>query len=264
MSFEKPSGVDGVALYAVGDIHGRADLLRELLSRIREHVQADAVATQPILLFVGDYVDRGPDSRGVLDEILAEQQRDAFRIICLRGNHDAYLLNFLDNGDTGPMWLNVGGAATMLSYGVAPPRLKTELSAWRDASAQLKAAMPTQHIELLANTSLMARFHDYVFVHAGVRPGVALDRQKDEDVMTIRSRFLSSDDPAGGKVVVFGHTPFDEPYLRARKIGIDTGAYSSGVLTALRIFEEQVSFLRTGRGLGPRPRQFQAAPACLA
>jgi len=264
VSGDKPRGVDGVALYAVGDVHGRADLLRDLLTRIRNEVQADARPNQPILLFVGDYVDRGPDSRGVLAEILAEQRRDTFRMICLRGNHDAYLLNFLDNGETGPMWMNVGGAATMLSYGVTPPRLKTDMSAWRDASAQLKAAMPKDHIELLSNASLMASFRDYVFVHAGVRPGVALDRQTEEDVMTIRSRFLSSDDPADGKVVVFGHTPFDEPYVRTRKIGIDTGAYSSGVLTALRIFEDQITFVRSGRSTGQRPAQVPPAPVYSA
>ncbi len=253
-----------MVLYAVGDVHGRADLLRDLLGRIHEEVRADARPIQPILLFVGDYVDRGPDSRGVLDAILAEQRRGVFRMICLRGNHDAYLLNFLDNGETGPMWLNVGGAATMHSYGVAPPRLKTDMAAWREAATQLKAAMPQEHIDLLSNASLMASFRDYVFVHAGVRPGVALDRQSEEDVMTIRSRFLSSDNPAEGKVVVFGHTPFDEPYVRAKKIGIDTGAYSSGVLTALRIFEDQISFVRSSPGVGQRVAQPAPAPVYSA
>jgi serine/threonine protein phosphatase 1 len=238
--------VDGVALYAVGDVHGRADLLRDLLERIRDDARGFASGGPPILLFVGDYVDRGPDSRGVIDEILAEKKRDQFRMICLRGNHDAYLLNFLENGETGPMWMDVGAAATLLSYGVSPPRLRTDTSAWREASAQLQRAMPQDHLDLLASASLMANFRDYVFVHAGVRPGVALDQQTDEDLMTIRGKFLASDNPADGKVVVFGHTPFDQPYVRPRKIGIDTGAYSSGVLTALRIFEDQIGFIRSG------------------
>lgn len=260
MSEATPKGADGVVLYAVGDIHGRADLLRDLLKQIRGDARALNVLAQPVLLFVGDYVDRGPDSRGVVCEILAEQQRGVFRTICLRGNHDAYLLNFLDNGETGPMWMTVGGAATLLSYGVSPPRLKTDMPAWREASAALKAAMPPAHIALLSSASLMARFRDYVFVHAGVRPGVALDRQSEEDVTTIRGKFLASDDPADGKVVVFGHTPFEEPYVRARKIGIDTGAYSSGVLTALRILDDRVSFLHAGRGANAR-RADRPAPS---
>lgn len=266
MSGEKPKGVDGVVLYAVGDVHGRADLLRDLLANIRrdlETVRASGGLTgQPILLFVGDYVDRGPDSRGVLDEILAEQKRGAFRLICLKGNHDAYLLNFLDNGEGGPAWMTVGGAATLLSYGVSPPRLKTDAAAWREASAEMQSAMPADHIDLLARASLMASFRDFVFVHAGVRPGVPLDQQTEEDVMTIRGRFLSSENPADGRVIVFGHTPFDEPYVRTQKIGIDTGAYSSGVLTALRIFGEEVSFLRTGRGVRLTPGQSVPAPVC--
>lgn len=237
-----------MVLYAVGDIHGRADLLRDLLDRIHRDLASLALSTKPILLFVGDYIDRGPDSRGVIDAIIAEQRRDVFRMICLRGNHDAYLLDFLENGETGPVWMNVGGAATLLSYGVAPPRLRTDMAAWREAATDLRAAMPQDHLDLLAATSLMASFRDYVFVHAGVRPGVPLDSQVEEDVMTIRGKFLAADNPAAGKVVVFGHTPFEQPYVRRHKIGIDTGAYSSGMLTALRIFEDEVDFIRSGRG----------------
>jgi serine/threonine protein phosphatase 1 len=247
-------------LYAVGDIHGRADLLRDLLVQIREDARGFASGAPPILLFVGDYVDRGPDSRGVIDEILAEKPRQQFRMICLRGNHDAYLLNFLEHGEAGPMWMDVGAAATLLSYGVSPPRRRTDMAAWRDASAQLRQAMPREHVDLLADASLMASFRDYVFVHAGVRPGVALEQQTDEDLMTIRGKFLASNDPANGRTVVFGHTPFEEPYVRPYKIGIDTGAYSSGVLTALRIFEDRTDFLRSDRGgLGATARELPAA-----
>jgi serine/threonine protein phosphatase 1 len=242
------SGPKGMVLYAIGDVHGRADLLRTLLEKV--HADADATVTngvQPILLFVGDYIDRGPDSRGVLDLILGERERGRFRLITLRGNHDVYLLNFLDNGETGPLWMNVGGSATLMSYGVSPPRLQSDAGGWREASAELAAAMPQSHVDLLQDSGLMATFNDYVFVHAGVKPGVPLDQQLEEDVLTIRRRFLSAKDPAMGKVVVFGHTPFDEPYIRSDKIGIDTGAFSSGVLTALRIEGTRRSVIQTSR-----------------
>lgn len=237
--------VNGRILYAVGDIHGRADLLSDLLEMIRRDVAASSPAERPVLIFVGDYIDRGPRSREVVDIVLALQAEGAFSVGALRGNHDQFLLDFLADGRSGPSWLEFGGGATLAAYDVKPPRLRTDLEGWARASKELAIKMPPEHRRFFESTAPMAVFENFVLVHAGVRPNVPLDEQAVEDLTGIRDSFIFDDDPLPGQVVVFGHTPLAAPLLTHSKIGIDTGAYATGVLTALRLHNGQPSFIQT-------------------
>jgi len=232
----------GELLYAVGDIHGRADLLADLLRQIEDDA-AGRAAAQKTLVFVGDYVDRGPDSRGVV-EILLTGLPEGFHAHFLKGNHEALLLDFLADPRRLDHWLMNGGDATMTSYGVDIGQLESRAAApeaWRDAFAAL---LPDDHLRFFERLTLQVAVGDYLFVHAGVRPGVPLDAQSESDLMWIRGEFLEHTEPFG-KVVVHGHTPAREPAVRPNRIGIDTGAVFSGRLTALRLQNGEQGFLQT-------------------
>lgn len=241
-----PSGPDDSILYAVGDIHGRSDLLDALMDSIRQdrRRQPDKSAT---LVFLGDYVDRGPDSKGVLERMIAIQADPAFSTTALRGNHELYLLAFLQDpeakGSLG--WLDYGGRETLSSYGIRAPLPGASAEDWRDVGVALKAAMPESHLAFLSGTSLMAQYGPYVFVHAGVRPGIPLDDQDAEDLTMIRKPFLHARQPLRDRVVVFGHTVFEKPVLERWKVGLDTGAYASGILTAMKIDGDRWYFCST-------------------
>lgn len=239
-------GAPGSVLYAIGDVHGRADLLAPLVAAVRADAALNACERPPILLFLGDYVDRGPDSRGVIDQIIALQTEGAFRVLPLRGNHDQYLLDFLTTPEHAQSWMDYGGAATLLSYGVRPPLTRTDPDAWVEARDEFVALFPPSHRVFFERTTLAATFGDFVFVHAGVRPGVELADQTPTDLMTIRRTFLKSDPPLPGRVVVFGHTPFAKPSLSKGRISVDTGAYATNVLSAVKIVDNRVSFLQVG------------------
>lgn len=218
-------------LYAVGDIHGRLDLLTRLLAMI----EADAVRypdKDKKLIFVGDYVDRGVESRGVIERLTGSFGQGLLPHF-LRGNHDDCFLQFL-NGDlslTGS-WLQLGGIATLASYGVNPFNQAGKGDKLASLQASLDRIIPQSHRVFLENTVLSLTYGDYHFVHAGVRPGVPLDRQSPEDQMWIRDEFLTY--PKGlGKMIVHGHTISPEPDIHPNRIGIDTGAFATGHLTCL-------------------------------
>jgi serine/threonine protein phosphatase 1 len=224
----------GRLVYAVGDVHGRLDVLGPLL----HDIVRDAVETggdEPALLvFLGDYVDRGPDSKGVVDLILEMQAVERFEVRALKGNHEEALLGFLDDPAFGAAWLEHGGGATLVSYGVQPPAQRTDVEAWTRARDALRDLLPSDHRRFYESLELMVAQGDYAFVHAGVRPGVPLARQAERDLLWIRQDFLE----ARGrfeKVIVHGHTPLEEPQLLPTRLGIDTGAYATGVLTAVRL-----------------------------
>lgn len=225
---------DGRRVYAVGDVHGYANVLRALIGELRDDLMRSAPAERPLLVFLGDYVDRGPDSRGVIDMILGLEADGRFEVVCLQGNHEDALRRFLREDDFGPNWIVNWGEATLRSYGVGVPAEGREAEEAPRVQAELAAALPAAHRDFLRRCVMSLTVGDYLFVHAGVRPGVALADQHDRDLMWIRYDFLESDEDFG-KVIVHGHTPTDRPECKSNRIGIDTGVYYSGVLTAVRL-----------------------------
>jgi serine/threonine protein phosphatase 1 len=240
----------GVCVYAVGDIHGRADLLRILHDQIAADAESLTPGTDKLVVYVGDYVDRGLESRKVLD-LLIDQPLAEFRAIYLLGNHDAWLLSFLIDANIGPTWLRFGGDATLHSYGVRLRPSSDHPEHYEVLQAELRERLPRRHVEFLEDLELSYETGDYLFVHAGVRPSVPLDRQAVDDLLWIREPFLSWRRDLG-KVIVHGHTVEAEPAVRANRIGIDTGACWTGCLTCLVLEEGSYRFISTGAG-GPVP-----------
>ncbi len=234
----------GRRVYAIGDVHGRADLLVRLLKDLHADIASGGFEGRPILVMLGDYVDRGFQSKDVIDILMGELM-SPFETYFLKGNHEAAMLQFLNDPSIGPRWAEFGGAETLVSYGVRPPRTRTAMEEWSIASEALNKAMPREHVNFLTNLDLSVRIGDYVFVHAGVRPGVPLDQQTEYDLLWIRDEFLS-DSRALGAVIVHGHTPTTSPHKDSRRIGVDTGAYLSGRLTAARFEHDSVAFISTG------------------
>lgn len=240
---DAPKVPAGRLVYAIGDIHGRADLLDRLLRDIELDAAAIHGVARRTLVFVGDYVDRGPDSRGVVDRLLTGPP-SGFDAVFLRGNHEAFLLDFLRRPDALSLWLYNGAAETLASYGldVSDTALRqADAGTWRDRFVE---RLPQDHRAFYEALALSAVIGDYLFVHAGVRPGVPLDRQDPGDLMWIREAFLESR-RSFGHMVVHGHTPGSEPVTRPNRIGIDTGAWMTGRLTALRLWGTQRRFLTT-------------------
>lgn len=236
-----PRGKEGARAYAVGDIHGRLDLLNKMLARIEEDI-AGRPRRRTFVIFLGDLIDRGPESAGVIER-LRTWNPSGVRPVFLSGNHEEVLLKMLaGEKDILASWLKFGGAQCALSYGLDPEELAT--IAEEEALAKINAAVPVGHRRFLESFADTFRFGDYLFVHAGIRPGVALDEQDHWDLRWIRDPFLS-DAREHGFVVVHGHTIVEEVEERANRIGIDTGAYRSGILTALAVEDDSRWFLAT-------------------
>ena len=225
--------------YAIGDVHGRLDLLRILLGRI-EADSRNRPCGREYIVFLGDLIDRGPDSRGVLDFLLRAKEFLPNPIF-LAGNHEEMLLRVLnDDPDQIVDWLNFGGREFVESYGLDPDTLTGITAA--TAQALIRDAVPAGHLDFVAEFADSFRLGDYLFVHAGIRPGVALEEQTVEDLHWIREDFLSS--PARFPfMVVHGHTISTGPDERRNRIGIDTGAYASGTLTALCMEGQERKFI---------------------
>jgi diadenosine tetraphosphatase ApaH/serine/threonine PP2A family protein phosphatase len=243
----KPAGrvprvPEGVVVYAVGDIHGRLDLLSALLAKIAADA-ATTVAPRRVLVFLGDYVDRGNDSRGVLDRLSAGIA--GFESVCLKGNHEEVLLDFLVDPSLWEEWRRFGGLETLASYGVSHALLFEPLIAPAAIRDAFLARLPERHLRFLKDLRLSYQCGDYYFVHAGARPGVALEDQVPADQLWIREEFLGAGDAFGGRVVVHGHTPKPQPEKWAFRIGIDTGAYLTGHLTAVRLEGADARFLHS-------------------
>jgi serine/threonine protein phosphatase 1 len=234
----------GQLVYAIGDIHGCYDLMKQLLRDLAVDAAARADGRQPILVFLGDYVDRGPHSAKVLEALVWLDRRPDLDIHLLKGNHEKALLDFMDAPERGGPWIGFGGAETLMSYGVAPPRLEGGAEEYRRARNELLERMPASHLRLLMRLELMAMIGDYAFVHAGVRPGVELENQLEEDLLWIRRGFVDAPGPFG-KTIVHGHSwAAATPQIHEHRLGVDTGAYSTGVLTALRIEDGEVGVIQ--------------------
>jgi serine/threonine protein phosphatase 1 len=236
-----PRGARGHRAYVVGDVHGRLDLLEELLARIEADLKSHP-ARRTLLVFVGDLIDRGPQSAQVVER-LRTYRRPGIRPVFLLGNHEEVLLRIL-RGDAAMVqkWCSFGGAECLKSYGVDAKRLRGLPGA--DAVETIRRAIPRHHVEFLEGFLDTCRFGDYLFVHAGIRPGVELEQQSQTDLRWIREPFLF-DETDHGFTVVHGHTITSQVEERANRIGIDTGAYRSGVLTALVIDGSERRFIDT-------------------
>ena len=232
----RPRVPSGVRIYAVGDIHGRADVLAELFMLIDQDLEARPTL-RSIEVFLGDYIDRGPHSREVLDLLIARRQRQV--AVFLKGNHEAYAHQVLSDPSVLSDWLQIGGVNTLLSYGVAPSGCDRDQQARQAIAASFRQAMPDSHYHFLQGLALSLSCGDYFFVHAGVRPGIPLVRQSEQDLLWIRDEFLLHEEDFG-KVVVHGHSPTNLPDIRPNRINIDTGAYATGVLTLLIIEGERM------------------------
>lgn len=223
-------------IYAVGDIHGRADLLDEITTRIDDDIRRRPIA-HPVEVYLGDYIDRGSDSRTVLD--LLAVRLVTRHAVCLRGNHEAVMEGFLQDPAILPYWLELGGMQTLESYGVAP---HDENEAALDVRRRFVDAFPRAH-ELVVQC-LRHQFvcGDFLFVHAGIRPDIPIERQDINDLIWIRDEFLDST-KNHERFVVHGHTPVPHPDIRHNRINIDTCAWRTGMLTCVAIEGSTILFL---------------------
>jgi serine/threonine protein phosphatase 1 len=226
----KPSLPDGVRIYAISDVHGCAHLLKQMFRVI----DADVAYSRPrhaIEVFMGDYIDRGPDTRWTLDLLIERARRG--NAVFLKGNHEAFLGDVFRDPSRMTDWLKVGGLQTLMSYGLSPsPSPQDEEQ--RELVRELAAAMPPQHLEFLSRLRLTFTCGDFFFVHAGVRPGIPLPEQRETDLLWIRDEFLQSKKNFG-KYVIHGHTPVRSAEILPNRANIDTGAYATGNLTLLYI-----------------------------
>ena len=228
---------DGLRIYAIGDVHGRFDLLEDMAALISADLSTSPV-DRTLEIFLGDYVDRGPQSREVVEWLAATAPLTDARC-CLMGNHEAMLLNALEDPSALDLWLMNGGEATLASYGLTHlPQASAE------ASAACRAAIPDHHRAFLSGLPRTAEHGTYLFVHAGVDPGRPLENQAPDDLIWIREPFLQSEADFG-RIVVHGHTPVPEPDIRHNRINIDTGAVFRGRLACLVIEGEAQRLMQT-------------------
>jgi len=232
--------------YAIGDIHGRLDLLERLVDLIQKDIAEEGLkAERPVLVFLGDYIDRGPSSRAVVDQILRLRADPGLEVRALKGNHEEALLLFLQDAEFGRTWINHGGANTLSSYQIQPPNFRSATEDFEKARSALHDAMGPAHLKFFHELELYLQQDDYLFVHAGIRWGVPIEKQLEQDLLWIRKDFLEVDE-AMDYVIVHGHTPAERPFLGSGRIGIDTGAYATGVLTAVRLWKSSQKVIQSG------------------
>ncbi len=234
----------GTRLYAIGDVHGRLDLLKQIQDLVGNDM-ARSPAERVVVVYLGDYIDRGMESRQVVDWLI-ERPMPATQTVHLMGNHEQSLLRFLGDVTIGPSWMQYGGRETLHSYGVVLDRTISSMTdRLRKAQSELQRRLPAPHRDFMETLGPWYVEGDYLFVHAGLRPGIKLEDQRLADLLWIREEFLES--PADhGHIVVHGHTITEAPETLPNRIGIDTGAFMSGRLTCLVLHGDQRTFLQTG------------------
>jgi serine/threonine protein phosphatase 1 len=229
-------------IYAVGDIHGRLDLLDQIEAAIANDMTTSGTRS-PLICYLGDYIDRGPHSAQVIDR-LCSYEGDGVRRLFLKGNHEDRMIDFLaDPIANGPAWMKFGGREALESYGLTIPVELADID-WNDLRDQLEAVLPDRHRNFLSALLLGVRWRGYLLVHAGLDPERPVTAQVQRDLMWIREPFLSSKRDWGFKVI-HGHVITDQPDFRANRIGIDTGAYRSGCLTCLVLSDGDERLIQT-------------------
>jgi serine/threonine protein phosphatase 1 len=253
----RPTIPDGIRIYAIGDVHGCADLLTEVLTFVDSDLMVNPTP-RSIQVFLGDYVDRGPASSEVLNCLV--ERSSNHECIFLKGNHETYLLKFLENPDALSEWQQLGGFETLISYRLVPS-LNSRQAEQAELAKALRQNLPESHQQFLAGLKPSFTCGDFFFVHAGVMPGVPLYQQREADLLEIRDAFLYCQNDFG-KIIVHGHTPVLEPEIRPNRINIDTGSYASGRLTCMIIERDKFRFVLKTRGrakiakLAPRAAPF--------
>ena len=233
---------DGSRVYAIGDIHGRLDLLQDLHSQVLRD-SLTFTGDRKVVIYLGDYVDRGMESRATVDYLL-DEPLPGFERVFLMGNHERTLLDFLGDSRIAIAWMSYGGDATLYSYGVGLEGPRTQPATLLRLQEKFRENLPARHAKFFGALVLTHTEGDYLFTHAGVRPGVPLEHQQEQDLLWIRDEFLDSGEDYG-KVVVHGHTITRMPEVKKNRIGIDTGAFASGKLTALVLEGSDGRFLDT-------------------
>ncbi len=240
----RPSLPAGIRIYAFGDVHGRLDLLDELLGKVDADLAGHPVA-RAIFVFLGDYIDRGDHSRETIDRLIerrAAGEQATSEHVFLKGNHEQIALKCLSDPGLFDRWLRLGGTETLASYGIEVGS-KIKIA---ELQAAFHKALPQAHIRFLRALQPSFACGDFFFAHAGVKPRVALARQAEKDLLWIREAFLNSNEDFG-KTIIHGHTPGYEVEVRPNRINIDTGAYATGRLTCLVIEGASLSFIDTLR-----------------
>jgi serine/threonine protein phosphatase 1 len=236
----EPCIPEGLRLYAIGDIHGRRDLL-ESIARLIETDWRTAHSEEAITVFLGDYVDRGPDSASVLARLATGDFPTPF--VALRGNHEQMMLDFLEDESLLEAWRQYGGLETLNSFNIDIAEVMVG-KGYVEAQEQLRQRLPMRDLQFILDMPSQFSVGDYFFCHAGIRPGVAFDRQTPQDLLWIRDDFLKSM-KMFGKIVVHGHTPVPVPDVRPNRINIDTGAFMTNKLSCLVLQGKSKSFLST-------------------
>jgi serine/threonine protein phosphatase 1 len=227
-----------IRCYAVGDIHGRLDLLDSINRRVDDDL-AKRPCPRHLRIFLGDYIDRGPDSRGVIGRLI-ELEQEA-ETVFIKGNHETFIGEFIANPSFLRTWQSLGGLETLASYGLKT-QLNPDSKQQRKLAEELRAAISPEHVRFISRLRPCYALDDLFFVHAGIRPGVPLATQKENDLLWIRNEFLLHDG-LFEKLIVHGHTPTRMPEIKLNRINIDTGAYVTGQLTCLWIEGDRMGFL---------------------
>ncbi|ATU92276.1 serine/threonine protein phosphatase [Phyllobacterium zundukense] len=223
------------AVYIIGDVHG---CLKELLAL--ERTISDDAASLPakkLIIMLGDYVDRGPASAQVIDHLI-DVCPEGFERLCLTGNHDMAMLEYLDGRLALSTWLQMGGDATLLSYGIDVEHLKQIYKSQAKLDEIIRRAVPVRHAEFLRTLPILITAGKFLFVHAGIRPSIPIQEQKDEDLVFIRSEFFNNSHLLK-HWVIHGHTPIDKPVRDGKRFNLDTGAFYTGKLSALRLWNHR-------------------------
>jgi serine/threonine protein phosphatase 1 len=235
---KRPTVPERLRVYAIGDVHGRADLLDAVFSRIDADLKRNP-APRSVEILLGDYIDRGPASRQVLDSLIVRRRHRP--MVFLKGNHETFVGDFLRDPAVLEGWRQFGALETLMSYGLKP-KINASAKEMEELAHEFAVVLPNRHRQFLASLKTSFTCGDYLFAHAGVRPGIPLAEQREQDLLWIREDFLLCEDDYG-KVIVHGHTPVLEPDFHPNRINIDTGAYATGRLTCLVIENDQVLVL---------------------